>query len=69
MTDKKAKEIGFTHKGRMYGVPIYFFNNGDYHIHSKNFLWSIYLDMLIFLDIKVFKINDSFEIDYVHKLD
>lgn len=69
MTDKKAKKLGFTHKGKMYGVPVYFFYNGDYHINSKNFCWGVYLDMLIFLDRKIFKMNDSFEIDYVHELD
>lgn len=68
MTDIEAKKKGFTHKGEMYGVPIYL--NDEYYpdIEPKNILWDMYWHILLFLELNLFQNTDSFMIDNVEEL-
>lgn len=68
MTDKKAKSKGYTHKGEMYGIPIYLNDEECPDIEPKNILWDMYWHILVFIDLNLFQNTDSFMIDKIEEL-
>ncbi|MCT4321797.1 hypothetical protein [Elizabethkingia anophelis] len=68
MTDKKAKTLGFTHKGKMYGIPVYCTDEEVPDVKPKNLLWEFYFEILLFLDSHIFQISEGFVIDVMEKL-
>ncbi|EPL7679774.1 hypothetical protein RG089_002813 [Elizabethkingia anophelis] len=68
MTDKKAKTLGFTHKGKMYGIPVYCTDEEVPDVKPKNLLWEFYFEILLFLDSKVFQIYNGFVIDEMEEI-
>ena len=68
MTDKKAKTLGFTHKGKMYGIPVYCTDEEVPDVKPKNLLWELYFEILLFLDSKVFQISNGFVIDKIEEI-
>ncbi|OPC66388.1 hypothetical protein DSC47_09960 [Elizabethkingia miricola] len=68
MTDKKAKNLGFTHKGKMYGIPVYCTDEEVPDVKPKNLLWEMYFSVLIFLDSHIFQISEAFVIDEMEKI-
>ncbi|MCT4151314.1 hypothetical protein HZP59_08725 [Elizabethkingia anophelis] len=68
MTDKKAKNLGFTHKGKMYGIPVYCTNEEVPDVKPKNLLWELYFSILIFLESHIFQISEAFVIDEMEEI-
>ena len=68
MTDKKAKTLGFTHKGKMYGIPVYCTDEEIPNVKPKNLLWEFYFSILIFLDSRIFQISEAFVIDELEEI-
>lgn len=54
---EEAKELGFTHHAKMYGVPIWFKYEGAV-IQTKNKFFSLVLEFLIYLEL-VFEFNEQ----------
>lgn len=52
MTDKEAKELGFTHKGRMYGINGYICTNDDEHdtFRAEYWITDKIVEALIYLE-------------------
>ncbi|MDV3673643.1 hypothetical protein CMU49_02425 [Elizabethkingia anophelis] len=68
MTDKKAKTLGFTHKGKMYGIPVYCTDEEVPDVKPKNLLWDIYLEIMLLLDLNLLETSDCFVIDEMEEL-
>lgn len=68
MTDKKAKTLGFTHKGKMYGIPVYCTDDEVPDVKPKNLLWELYFEIILFLDSHIFQISEAFVIDEMEEI-
>jgi len=61
MTELEAKNKGFTHHGKMYGVPIYLTDDENMNIEGTTWLSDKFLSFLVWFD-TTFEINDAFPI-------
>ena len=68
MTHKKAKEMGFTHEGLMYGfIKVYGADTDQIEpiISEKNWLYGILLDIFTFVDINFGNPERGFEMQFI----
>ncbi len=61
MTKLRAKEKGFTHKGKFYGVDIYLTDDEDMNIQGINWVSDKCVSFFVWLD-TTFEINECFAI-------
>ncbi len=62
MTNKEAKEIGYTHIGKLYKVPVYFTKDEQTHVRGTNWFNEKLLSFFIWFDIN-FTNNEAFAIE------
>jgi len=62
MTTQEAKKHGFTHKGLMYGIPIYFTVDDEPEVVGRNEFYDFLLETCIAIDI-LLKLSNGFTIE------
>lgn len=59
MTEQQAKEKGYTHHGKLYGVPVYITDDEDMNVIGTNWFNDRLVSIFILLDM-TFEINECF---------
>lgn len=67
MTAIEAKQRGFTHRGKIYGVPVYLTDDEDMNIEGTNWLNEQLVSFGVWLDTTL-EINECFAIVKGQKL-
>ena len=61
MTPQQAKQKGFTHKGKIYGWPVYLTDDEDMNIEGLNWFYDLMVSVFVWID-TTFEINECFAI-------
>jgi hypothetical protein len=59
MTAEQAKQLGFTHHGKIYGFPVYITDDEDMNIQGTNWFNDKMVAIFVWLD-TTFEINECF---------
>lgn len=61
MSAQEAKQRGFTHHGKIYGVPIFLTDDEDMNIEGTNWFNDLLVSAFVWLD-TTFEINEAFAV-------
>lgn len=70
MTENEAKNKGFTHLGKIYGVKCYvrYEDDDGCEVEGTNWIRNKLIDFYTWLDIRVVQISDGFYIEEIKEL-
>lgn len=70
MNVRKAKDNGFTHIGKIYGVKCYcqFIDDGGCEVEGTNYIRRKLIDFLTWVDVELVQLSDGFYIQDVKEI-